>query len=399
MRMIIFDDGRHDLAPMTDLRAVFEIRTGILTVAERIVRVRTETLAGYWVRDEMKRLVAERAGAPVNPEFSDEAVTVVNGRWLNPDRALTVDLGQALVQTDSGDIIIAAMSGTQAVHFLSTGNLPDDIDIATVDQAWLFTHPWEVIKYRDELNAIDIKLYRLVEALVPQGGMSIVGDHPVEIHRTANIYPGVVFDAEGGTIIVDENAIIRPRSILCGPCYVGRRSMVVDGALIKPNTMIGPVCKVGGEVGGTIFQGYSNKSHDGHLGDSWVGEWVNFGAGTTNSNLLNTYDEVSMCNCAGGQQHRTGLTFLGAIIGDHVKLAINTRLMTGAVIGTGAMIARSTPPPPTVEPFAWMTDEATRRYRLNKFIEVARTMMARRHVEPSPAYIEAIERLHAKRPS
>ena len=104
----------------------------------------------------------------------------------------------------------------------------------------------------------------------------------------------LVLDAERGPIRIDRGAVIRPGAVICGPCSIGREAVVVDRALIKPDTVIGPVCKVGGEVGGTIFQGYSNKSHEGHLGDSWEGKWVNFGAGTSNSNLLNTYGEVTM---------------------------------------------------------------------------------------------------------
>ena len=120
---------------------------------------------------------------------------------------------------------------------------------------------------------------------------------------------------------------------------------MIDNAIIKPNTVIGPQCKVGGEVGATIFQGSANKAHEGHLGDSWVGKWVNLGAATVNSNLLNTYDEVTMRLDADDSRHRTGRQFMGALIGDHVKTAIGTRLMTGTVLGTGAMIATSTPPP------------------------------------------------------
>ena len=147
-------------------------------------------------------------------------------------------------------------------------------------------------------------------------------------------------------------------------------------------------------MGGTIFQGFSNKSHDGHLGDSWVGRWVNLGAGTTNSNLLNTYGEVTMRLEPDGPRLRTGMQFLGAIIGDHVKTAISTRLMTGTVLSTGAMIATTAPPPTTVPRFAWLTDEGCRTYNIEKFIEVAKTMMARRHVQPSEAYVEALRTLH-----
>ena len=181
---------------------------------------------------------------------------------------------------------------------------------------------------------------------------------------------------------------------ICGPCSIGREAVIVDHALIKPNTVVGPVCKIGGEVGGTIFQGFTNKAHDGHLGDSWVGEWVNFGAGTTNSNLLNTYGEVSMRLGPEGPLHRTGLTFQGAIVGDHVKFTINTRLMTGTVAGTGAMIATTASPPATIRRFAWLTDRGEQVFRFEKFVDTAARVMVRRNQVPSDAYVDALRSLY-----
>ena len=152
---------------------------------------------------------------------------------------------------------------------------------------------------------------------------------------------------------------------------------------------------MGGEVGGTVFQGFANKSHEGHLGDSYVGEWVNLGAGTTNSNLLNTYGEVSMRLEPDGSRWRSGRQFLGCILGDHVKTAIGTRIMTGTVIGTGAMVAGSTPPASVVPRFAWVTDDGVRSYRLDKFLDVAGTVMARRELPLSEPIRAALADLHA----
>jgi hypothetical protein len=146
------------------------------------------------------------------------------------------------------------------------------------------------------------------------------------------------------------------------------------------NTSIGPMCKVSGEVGGTIFQGYSNKCHAGHLGDSVIGEWVNFGAGTSNSNLLNTYGNVIVTDID-GKRHKTDRQYVGCFVGDYVKFAIETRIMTGSIIGTGAMVASSTPVPSPTPRFAWVTDKGTRTYQIEKFLEVARTVMHRRNQE------------------
>jgi UDP-N-acetylglucosamine diphosphorylase/glucosamine-1-phosphate N-acetyltransferase len=182
--------------------------------------------------------------------------------------------------------------------------------------------------------------------------------------------------------------------VIVGPAYVGPHSTVLERAVIRANTAIGPWCKVAGEVGGTIFQGYSNKAHDGYLGDSWVGEWVNLGAGTTNSNLLNTYAEVKARATPDGPEEPAGERFVGAFIGDHVKTAIGTRIMTGAVIGTGSMISRSAQVGGCLPGFSWSTDAGRDTYRLDRFIEAVRSVMARRNVEPSPAYLDRVAALH-----
>ncbi|CAN0594021.1 unnamed protein product, partial [Laminaria digitata] len=184
----------------------------------------------------------------------------------------------------------------------------------------------------------------------------------------------------------EENATIHPGAIITGPAYIGPGSSVLEQANIKPNTAVGPVCKVAGEVGGSVFQGYANKGHAGHLGDSWVGEWANLGADTTNSNLLNTYGEITARPTPGGSMEKTGETFLGVTMGDHAKTAIGTRIMTGAIVGTGTMFAASTALSGTTEPFSWHTDAGVKHYRLGKFVEVSLTVMGRRGIKQSQGY-------------
>lgn len=393
--MIIFDDGLGDLGPMTDLRASFEVRTGMLTTGERIAARRAETLAGYWVPPRLAALVETRADAPVNQMPAGKAFLCVNGRWKMPDRRLKLASGEAVTEPDTGHVVAALLSREQTEAFLASGELPADVATESTGGAALYAYPWDVMAMLSEAIVEDIEAVRMLDAQVPAGLTNVVGAHPVEVHESARLYPNAVLDAEQGPIVVHDRAVIRPGAVLCGPCSIGRASVVVDHALVKPNTVIGPVCKIGGEVGGTIFQGNSNKAHDGHLGDSWVGEWVNFGAGTTNSNLLNTYGVITMRLEPEGRLHRTGLTFQGAIVGDHVKLAIQTRLMTGTVVGTGAMIATTASPPTTVRRFAWLTDRGEQAFRFDKFIDTAARMMVRRNQVPSDAYMDALKALHA----
>jgi UDP-N-acetylglucosamine diphosphorylase/glucosamine-1-phosphate N-acetyltransferase len=395
-RMIIFDDGKGSFGPMTDLRAAFEVRTGMLTTAGRIAAWRPRTLAGYWVPEALRAAVAERADAPVNILPDEEQLLCLNGRWALPERDFNLGVGEALVEEGTGETIAAHLRRADAERFLESGALPERVRQRTAAAGALYRFPWDVLNRLPQVLVHDITSTRILDAKVLGTDVAVMGYEPVEVHASAMLGPNVVFDGTRGPIIVHERAVIRPGAVLCGPCSIGRESVVVDHAIIKPNTAIGPVCKVGGEVGATIFQGYSNKAHEGHLGDSWVGKWVNLGAGTTNSNLLNTYGEVTMRLDAKGSRMRTGRQFMGAIIGDHVKTAIGTRLMTGTVLGTGAMIASSTPPPDLVEPFTWLTDAGMGRYRLNKFIEVMKAVMARREKVAGEGYLKRIEVLHSK---
>jgi UDP-N-acetylglucosamine diphosphorylase/glucosamine-1-phosphate N-acetyltransferase len=264
----------------------------------------------------------------------------------------------------------------------------------------LISRPWHVRRWRDACLLADLQwLAKQTGANehVPHG-VSLVPGAGFHAAAWATIMPGVVIDCSGGPVYLDAHALVRPGAVVSGPVYVGPHAQVLDRAVIRGFTAIGPWCKVAGEVGGTIFQAFSNKGHDGYLGDSYVGEWVNLGAGTTNSNLLNTYGEV-ICRAletpAGppGSNERTGETFLGCVLGDHVKTAICTRIMTGSIVGTGTMHAATAPISGTTPAMQWATDAGTKAYRFDKFMEVARAAMARRKVTPSAGYEQSLREL------
>jgi len=318
----IKDSHPETMAPLSDLRATFEQRTGGFTTLERLTK---------------------QFGTPPSGFICD---------------------------CDQRSAMITQRTGLTRVT--------DEQETATSHPS--ITTPWEILDHLPTLLADDLEQSVLLDGVFDA---SRFGDHRIDIHPLATLFPGVVLDASLGPIRIEEYAVIRPNVVLCGPCWIGKESTIIDGALIKSNTSIGPSCKIGGEVGGTIFQGYSNKSHDGHLGDSVIGEWVNFGAGTTNSNLLNTYGEVVVLDLE-GYRHRTGRQFVGCFVGDHVKFSICTKIITGSMIGTGAMIATSVPATSPTPRFAWLTDGGSRIYRLEKFLKVARVVMSRRGAELHP---------------
>ncbi len=386
---VLYDDGLGSLAPLTDLRGAMDIRTGVATTLERLAADPRITLTGLIVPQPLAALTQERHALPVNPPMIAAGTLILNARVPLPplDAALGLAPGQRL--TSRTGVTIACRAGANGLADWTTG------PTTTIDDVGLLERPWDVRRHRDACIAHDLsRMCEGAPSKIP-AGVTHFGSHAIVIDPTARLYPTVVLDCEAGPIHIAAKAVVRPGSILVGPCSIGPGSTVLDRTLVKGQTVIGPSCKVAGEVGGTIFQGFSNKAHDGHLGDSYIGEWVNLGAGTTNSNLLNTYGDVTAKATPHGSHERTGIQFLGSIIGDHVKAAICTRLMTGTVLHTGGMFAQTAPVTGTTPQFAWSTDAGVKPFRFEKFMEVARAAMSRRGITPSPAYIARLHELHA----
>ena len=201
----------------------------------------------------------------------------------------------------------------------------------------------------------------------------------------ATVEPGVVFDVRQGAVIVDQGAEVRSGTRLEGPLYVGPGSKVLGGFL--RTSVFGPECRVHGEVSTSVFHGFANKSHEGFVGHSVVGQWVNLGAGTTTSNLKNTYGPVRLE--VNGARIETGRMNVGSLIGDHVKTAIGSMLATGTVISSGANVFGVTIPPKYVPPFAWGC-AGSERMTEDGFLRVAERVMGRRNVPFSPARRESL---------
>jgi UDP-N-acetylglucosamine diphosphorylase/glucosamine-1-phosphate N-acetyltransferase len=387
---ITFDDGQGTFGPLTDLRPAVHLRTGAVLTEQRQGRRLGGRAVAVWTTSELAEVVAEQADIPVNAFPAGDAHLCVNGRWSALDDLSVPDLGTALIDADSGTVIMAHLDAAAARSLCEQGELPAEVDRIDA-KATMYSTPWDVLDQLERALLDDIASCGVPAMAADQ--MHVHGTHQVLLHPDATILPGVVADTTAGPVVVHAGAVVRSNASLCGPCVIGPGSIVTDGALIKSCTSIGPHCRVGGEVGGSILQGYSNKSHEGHLGDSILGRWVNLGAGTVNSNLLNTYTEVLIRLAPDARMSRTGRIFMGSIIGDHVKTAIGTRLMTGTVLGTGCMVASSTPPSTSLPPFTWLTDSGASQYRSDKFLDVARAVMARRGMEPGPAETAALRRL------
>ena len=395
---ILFDDAKGLLAPLTDLRPSFGIRTGALTTADRLIRVLGLEPIAAVVPSDLAELAGEQVGVPLNtvPEGDEaEPLLLINGRCVLPVAPIAgLELGQALIEKATGDMVALRLTRAQARSLLGGGN-PTLATVELEDRA-LMSRAWDWRRTLVQALAIDLELLADLPQLLAPKGVTVLGDHPVRAHESAVVSPTAVLDATHGPIVLDENATVRPLAIVHGPAYIGPGSTVLDHALIKAHTAIGPVCKVAGEVSGTVFQGYANKSHAGHLGDSWVGEWVNLGADTTNSNLLNTYTTIKQKPTPTASYEDTGLQFLGCVLGDHTRTAIGTRIMTAAIFGTGVMYAAGAAAEGWMPAFGWHTESGVKPYRLGKFVEVAMTAMERRGVAQSRAYARRLTVLHER---
>ena len=209
---------------------------------------------------------------------------------------------------------------------------------------------------------------------LPPGSM-VIGDPGDVVILGAAVEPGVTFDVRRGVVVIEQNAYVKGGTRLEGPVYVGPGSEILGGSI--HGSVIGPRCKVRGEVSDSVFIGYANKAHDGFLGHSIIGRWVNLGAGTTTSNLKNTYGPIRLA--VGDHEIETGRQFLGTLFGDHAKTAIGTMLSTGATIGVGANVFGFASSPKHVPPFAWGSTGAT--MERDGFLKIAERVLPRRRVE------------------
>jgi UDP-N-acetylglucosamine diphosphorylase/glucosamine-1-phosphate N-acetyltransferase len=212
----------------------------------------------------------------------------------------------------------------------------------------------------------------------------------VWIGNEVKIGPGCVLDASQGPVVLAEGVEVGANSVIQGPCYIGPHVIIRPLSLIKEASTIGRLCKIGGEVVNTIMLGHSNKAHDGFLGHSYIGKWVNFGAGTSTANLKSTYGEVSIQYAE--REIPTGRQFFGSVIGDHVKTSIGTRLMPGSYIGFCAALLGSAIPPRFIPSFSFWTDKGLRPYDLEKAKVVMKAVYARRDLR----WTEADDRMVAQ---
>src|SRR3989338_64753 len=266
----------------------------------------------------------------------------------------------------------------------------DDIEICGMRLGELnhpdFTYPWEII---DWFRKSIVQSSKLKVQSFSSKFKSYEKARGVYVGQEVKIDEFVVLNTEQGEIIIDDGAHLYPFSYIEGPCYIGAHTEIKPHSQIRKNTLIGHHCKIGGEVSDSIFQPYTNKAHHGFVGDSYIGSWVNLGAGTTTSNLKNTYGPVRIEYS--GEKIDTGMQFLGCIMGDYVKTAINTSIYTGKIIGVYAQLFGCVTE--NIGSFVMDTHEGKKVFELESAIRAQKRMFERRGIEQKEEDIEFLKRV------
>ena len=377
MKIVFLDDSTaRGFEPFALTRPISTLVAGIMPIAARWEVLGAEQggfigashLADFEQGD--LAVVAEpKAGTIIaNSRFAPALSTAFSQEddvWTSGGRVVAVRLARGLRAADlrAGHIPLDSVA--------KSGGRTAEIE------GWWHEEVWDFLRHLPAILSADlVHLARgASKKTAPPSHATILGDGPV-MAEGANIEPHVVFDTTGGPIFIDRGAHIHAFTRVAGPCYIGADTTILGGDILSCS--IGPVSKVRGEVSGTVILGYSNKGHEGFVGSSYLGEWVNLGAGTTTSNLKNTYGPVALWTPSGIRA--TGLQFLGTLFGDHVKTGIGSMLTTGTVLGAGANVFGTAMPPKAVAPFSWGEGEPYDLYRIDKFLASAEKVMARRKV-------------------
>lgn len=387
MHVVIFEGSRWDtFAPLALSRPTFMLPSGMGTLLDKQLHLLSPTRLSLWVRPELaeycRRQVVPTLRVPttVNEPIDDDLTLITTGRTLHmakfelpPDPAVVVEQGDlirfAVIRNMSGLSPLDVFS--RSPRWLSLLEMPH-----TMPQARYVDRVWDLIAWNEESLISDFVHWKGTRTAPDDGPWHLINRQDICLVNGAKLGPGCVLDASRGPIVVDAGASIGANAVLEGPCYIGPYTTILPLSFIRPGTTIGSMCRIAGEVSNSIVSSFTNKSHYGYLGDSFLGSWVNLGAGTTTSNLKNTYGEVTIK--IGQQQHKTGRRNLGSIVGDHSKTAIGTRLNTGSYVGYCCQVAGAGLTPKFIPSFSFYADGKNEKYDISKAIEVAKKVYARR---------------------
>lgn len=384
----IFEDEKYQqLQPLTYFRPSYNLRCGILSLHRKIRRNYPDTRVELNTRAYLRNLLKQNHPNEIVEHVQADKMLFVNGRILvDDDFHLTVPFdGPDQLFTCNRTLIAARVSGknldqvnNSLKDVLSINDFPElpaiEISVRIID------YPWDLIKYNAEEIISDYKKISVLREnqIKEYPGVYFLNKEDIFIGKNVKLKPGVVLDAEDGPIYIGDNAQIMQNASIQGPAFIGQNSIVKMSATIYHNSSIGKVSKVGGEIENTIIHSYSNKQHNGFLGNSYLGSWVNLGAGTTNSDLKNNYGNIKVF--INNKLIDSDRQFVGLTMGDHSKAAINTSFNTGTVVGVSSNVFGGSFPPKYLPSFCWGGSEALTTFDIDRSIEVAERVMLRRNV-------------------
>ncbi len=383
---IFEDDGYKNLHPLSYLHPVFDLRTGILSLKEKIEKHFADAKVILKVRDYLAESVKSNHSNYLVNEFDGiDEITFINGRIIInskiKEQIEKLKVGELLASENN---LLSFKSNLKSVEKLlgrDTIGLNDLSNFKNIElQGKVINYPWELVNNnaKEIISDFDLLVDKKKSNINCElsKNVSLLNEQNIFIGKDTTIKPGVVIDATDGPIYIGNNVKIFPNAVIQSPCFIGDNSQIKIGAKIYEGTSIGEFCKVAGEVEGSIVHSYANKQHEGFLGHSYIAPWCNLGADTNTSDLKNNYSNVKVF--INDEQVDTGSMFIGLIMGDHSKSAINTQFNTGTVVGISSNVFASDFPPKYIPSFSWVDDKHNTTYDLDKSKQVAGKVMQRR---------------------
>lgn len=381
MNYILFDGNRRDaLLPFTYTKPVADLRIGILTIREKwehYLGSTTTTITEDYLSDKF-------------PMVETEENILINSSFLPNENLVelifNLEENQAVIK-DNEIVAFYTKDTQEEVDFEQYEVFEFSDECLTVQNTWdFFAKNDKAIREDFELLTKDRKSQPIPKSV------NVIAPENIFIEEGAKL-EFATLNASTGVIYIGKNSEIMEGSVIRGPFALCEEAQVKLATKIYGATTVGPHCRVGGEVNNSVLMAYSNKGHDGFLGNSVLGEWCNIGADSNNSNLKNNYDEVKLWSYETERFEKTGLQFCGLMMGDHSKCGINTMFNTGTVIGVSANIFGSGFPRNFVPSFVWGGASGFTNYLTNKALQTAKIVMSRRNVELTEQDIKIMEHI------
>ena len=408
INICIFEDDHYKhLYPLTYFRPIYDCLCGCSKVLVKTFLELQDVNVSLHMRDALKPLFQKEVPLlPINQVNTGAPCLFINGRVICSDTLLAIfsecDPKKNYLFTQNGDIVAIGAAGKN-LSYMQTAladtpnnhqlirDLRESSITRELSDVPIISNSWDLLMQNESTLITECNRYKkqgIIKAQV-RPFVSLYNESNIYIGEHSTIEDFVVIDATKGPVYIESNVTIQAHTRLEGPLFIGHNSQILGGKIKQSS--IGAYCKVGGEVSHSVFMPYSNKAHYGYVGHSYIGSWVNLGAGTTTSNLKSNYSEVRLQHDA--ETIDTGQQFLGSLIGDYVKTGIGTLLNTGTVLGPGSTLFGRDIHDKWVPAFSWGSATQYEAVDVAKFIETTRIVMKRRELPLTKTVEESLVRL------